>query len=455
MRGAGVLGLLVATIGLSGCGGPLQSQTQSQAAPAKWTTGFWFWRGSEVDTTLHALPVDVLYVEAGSIDKPFPRAPWRVWGDLPRDLPQAREYWIVFRCERQQVPNAPIAPELARRISQLHEGARQKGWNVAGVQLDIDSPTAVLPQYAKFLQEVRKGLPKNAQVSITALLDWFRDGTAIADVVKEVDEFVPQFYDAESTPLPNDLTSIAAKIDAAKWGPRFNRFGKRYRIGVSTFGRARLVAHPNYRPKDYFGSIYRDLMPLDVATNPAFAVETTRNQANELVVKYVASRDAKIEWNRFAPGEAIQFTLPTAETVQSAVQSAKQMRGCAGVVFFRWPGENDALVMQPDEVLVAASGAPTATKVSSVETVDGSCAAVSCVDVYLMNAKPLAPSATHFRIKSSAEFEYFLPQKNVPVKMVGSMALGLSLPPFTGQHRLFLGRAVTAKAARFSVEEVQ
>lgn len=207
--------------------------------------------------------------------------------------------------------------------------------------------------------------------------------------------------------------------------------------------------------KSYYGSIFRDAIPLDLAMNPAFTASSWRNDANELVVRYVANRDVNIEWNQIAAGEGILFTLPTSETVRSAVAAAKSMRGCGGVVFFRWPSWDDALVMQPDEVLAAAGGVASPPKASTIQTIDGSCAAVSCVDLYLMNARPLAQVATRFRIKSSTEFEYFLPQKNVPVKLAGSSALELSLPPFTGQHRMFLGRAVTSKASQFTVEDVR
>ncbi len=106
--------------------------------------------------------------------------------------------------------------------------------HVIGVQLDVDSPTGQLAAYADFLREVRKGLPKDTQLSITALLDWFRAGTAIDRVIGQVDEFVPQFYDLSM----GRERAVAAKIDANVWGPRFSRFGKRYKIGVSSFGRA-------------------------------------------------------------------------------------------------------------------------------------------------------------------------------------------------------------------------
>jgi hypothetical protein len=218
---------------------------RSQQPPEKWTTGFWYWHGSSPGPWQHVQPLEVLFFQAGTIDGPADTPlsvrsnhgdTWSVWAELPDELPPAREYWLVLRFDRQSVPGMAAAPMVARRVSQLHALAQKRHWNLTGVQLDIDSPTQRLPEYATFIGEVRKGLPPGVGISITALLDWFRDGTAIAEVVKQVDEFVPQFYDLQLGTFNGG--AIGAKFDAAHWGPVFNRCGKRFRIGISSFGRA-------------------------------------------------------------------------------------------------------------------------------------------------------------------------------------------------------------------------
>ena len=83
--------------------------------------------------------------------------------------------------------------------------------------------------------------------------------------------------------------AIAAGIDAAQRAPKFNRFGKRFRIGISTFGRARFDTRRKVE-RDPATRWYRDLTPLDIAINPAFDLQATRNQANELVLSYRANR---------------------------------------------------------------------------------------------------------------------------------------------------------------------
>lgn len=82
---------------------------------------------------------------------------------------------------------------------------------------------------------MKAALPPAIDFSITTLLDWFRPSTALAAVIREVDEFVPRFYDVLN---PNDDRSdsaIAAPFDAASLNPVFQRFKRRFLIGISTW----------------------------------------------------------------------------------------------------------------------------------------------------------------------------------------------------------------------------
>ena len=329
MRLSGVPFLLLAALLLPGCG----NSAKKQPPPTKLTTGFWFWHGSSTDTTWSSESLDVLFVHAGMIRKidilSVPRMSpgtnlrdtWEVYGQLPEEVPIAKEYWLVFRYERQRVPDFPAAALLAQEVNRLRAEARERHLNVVGVQLDIDSPTAALPQYANLLREVRKGLPPGFEISITALLDWFRNGTAIAEVIKEVDEFVPQFYDVADADGYEGGSAIAARIDAKRWGPIFNRYEKRFRIGISTFGRARLVPRVQPSTQGYLGvSFFRDLAPLDIAANPAFELQASRSEADELVLNYRATRETKVSYNGFSPGDAVQFILATPDSVRGAME---------------------------------------------------------------------------------------------------------------------------------------
>ncbi|WP_321477412.1 DUF3142 domain-containing protein [uncultured Paludibaculum sp.] len=460
MRLPEVVLLLLASLGLSACLGSRQPPHVS------WTTGFWFWEGSDLDPTYSGKPLDVLFVQAGHIRSdtdPRPGAErverWYAYGQLPDEMPAARDYWLVYRYERQGVPGLPAAAQLAEELTRLQSEARQRNLHVVGIQLDIDSPTSALPRYAEFLAAVRKGLPPGFEISITALLDWFRTGTAIAGVIQQVDEFVPQFYDVGDPSLISRQVAIAARIDPQRWDPIFNRFHKRFRIGISTFGRTRLVHNAaTTQTGNYRLELYGDLQPLDLAANPGFELRAERNQADETILNYRASRKLRLGYEDLEPGDTLQFILSTPESIRAAVHNARQIKGYnAGVVFFRWPAENETWALQPDEVLdtvseMEAADKPPAARPARVHVVPGGCAVVECADLYLESPGPLAPLEVCYRIHASIPLEYFLPQPNIPARLAGSSDVAVALPPYCGRGRLYLGRAVSSRHAEYSVE---
>jgi hypothetical protein len=464
LRSARVPLVLIVWFGLCGCADAPHSQ---RPPVTEWQTGFWYWHSYRAEAARARATPDVLYFHAGKIWKREAMRyagsdpeQWYVSQELPESLPQAREYWMVFRAEHAGVPDLSAVGALTDRINSVLVTLRRRKFKVVGVQLDIDTPTAHLPQYAAFLREVRRALPPGMELSITALLDWFRDGTAIAKVVKETDEFVPQFYDVTSAVAADDLTDwrgIGAKIDAAQWSGRFNRFGKRYRIGVSTFGRARYVPKSDAPQSGSRGvRLYSDLTPADVSGNAGFSLQTSRSKANELVLSYRPTREVRIGYNDFQPGDLIQFVLPTPESVREAVGSARRMGGqCAGVLFFRWPASNETLVMQPDDALAAAGPTRGEKKIARVDVISKHCAAVSCVDLYLTDTAAFVAKPVRYRIRSSAELEYFLPGDRMPVRMAGPSEIEVTVPPYSGGSRMLLGRAVSTAPVEFRLEERQ
>lgn len=424
--------------------------SQSRPSTQPWSTGFWFWQGSSVGEGAIRTTPDLLYVQAGHIfQNGNVSTAWGAYGIMPQDLPPAKRYWIVFRADNPGMPSLNAVPVLSRSVAALLAGARRQSLPISGVQLDIDCPTGSLTAYAEFLRQFRNQLPKGMELSITALIDWFRDGTSIDAVIREVDEFVPQYYDV-APHEPGIPAPIAMRFDAVQWSPVLNRFGKRYRIGIAAFGRARLTeAQVSYT------AIAPDLRVIDVATNPNFSLQTSRTPAGELILKYRAARRAVVAYNRFEAGSVIEFTLATSESVRRAVEQARRMRGqCAGVLFFRWPGHSETLALPPSVVLHAAGVLPAPPDGAALVSKAGDCAAVSCTELTAEFHKPTVESVFRYRIRSSEPLEYFLPSKASPVRMTGPSELLITLPPYCGRGRLRLGRAVTAKPSKFELEEI-
>lgn len=456
----GVTLLFLLCGGLCSCAQPSRGQTTSRPLSA----GFWLWQDGAADVEALGLPVDVLFVRAGEIRKESGAAmiringEWPVWASLARPLPPARELWLVFRSESSQLPGPNVPADLAAAVARVRREGRRSGVDIAGIQLDIDCPTGNLKAYAAFLADVRRALPPELKLSITALLDWFREGTNVSDVVAAVDEFVPQFYDVGGEGNRLQEGAVSTVIDPAVWGPRLNRFGKPFRIGIAAFGRARIQKAADGRgTASRLWLFHNDLTPETFASNPAFELETGRRPSGERLLVYRPKRPLHVGWERFEPGDSVQFTLPTPEAIAAATSAARRIGGhLVGLIYFRWPNAGEALALQPGEVLRAAgflTGPPPKREI--LRSIDRGCAAVGCADLYLQDAAPTSERPVRFRIHVSAEIEYILPEKGVPLRLTGPRQLEIVLPAFSGRGRQYLGRVVTPESARFEIEEVR
>jgi hypothetical protein len=442
------LHLLAFLLLLAGC----RPASTPPLAPATFSTGYWFWSGSDADQPHPVPPLDLLYFHAADIqfESYRPGDPWYVGGDIPSALPPARQYWAVYRFNLHGIPDLKTVPLLRESLERLLSQARHRGLRLTGVQLDIDSPTGSLPRYAAYLHAVKQELPPGLELSITALLDWFRPGTAIAKVVAEVDEFVPQFYDLQGPRESLTNPAIAAPVSAAQWARLFGRFTKRFRLGLSTFGRARGLESAQPRnPVFYFA----DTKPFDFGVNPHFALQTSRTPAGELLLQYRATRPTRIGYQDFDPGAGAEFVLATPESIAAGVAQARLFGPyCAGVLFFRWPSTAETLAAPPADVLAAAGLLPNRSVAPVLIAQDGNCAAVHCIDLILLPGNRLLPAPSNFLIRSTAPLDYILPERSIPLRLAGPLELTLRLPAYTARGQLYLGRVVSTQPARFTLE---
>ncbi len=247
--------LIFLSMSMASCGQGLRG---NQASSQPWTVGFWLWQGAEFDVAAAGnRPFDVLYVQVGRVDSYWKNS---VSWPLQAQMPPAKEFWALWRYDPPARPAEAQIPVIAGDFTKRRAEAAGRGQTLVGVQLDYDCPTGDLAEYASFLEKLGKALPAGARISITALLDWFRAGTKISEVLAHASEFVPQFYDAAMSP-EGRLRAIAEPIDAARWGPVFNSFKIPYRVGISTFGRITYKGTGGARN-------YRELTPLDILGLP-------------------------------------------------------------------------------------------------------------------------------------------------------------------------------------------
>ncbi len=438
----------------------------AETTRAEWKIGFWDWRQGDEQPAAQPeanAPADLLYLLVGNVSV-LPQAGQEpeATSHLPVNVPPAVGVFLVWRFADATTPPAEFAGSLAKRYAALKAKAEQQGLHVVGIQLDYDCPTGRLAEYSQFVQALRPNLPKDDRISVTALLDWFRPHTGIEQVLSQVDEFVPQFYDAKSNANgPGNQTDLVAEIahpvDPAYWAMIFNRFQRPYRIGIASFGR--MIG----RPKPGMMKMGQPVSPrflsndlMELSTEAKLSrPNVSINSAGEEIVRYQVEgpRDRK---GYLAPDwlVSVDVIIPTKESVQRAYQAAKAMGPwCQGVVFFRWPLRDESSVLRPDEVLRAVRGADMFQEEARVEAEDGFCAAVHCVNLSLRPKNRFGKESVTYLIRSSIPLEYFLPEQTVPVKMMGASELLVTLPPYCGQTSIALGRAVTTEAAIYSLME--
>jgi hypothetical protein len=417
--------------------------------------GFWIWSGAKYSKLQSpAQSLDVIFIELAEVQTEaiqfrlggksealhgtflqpnFPR--------LPSNLPSVPRYFAVFRFAPAVDLSIVSITDLIRTYETEKIRSRRAGRNFIGIQIDYDCPTDALRAYASFLSKFRQQLKAGEQLSITALLDWFRPGTDISSVLQNVDEFVPQFYDVLS-PSNHQPLQIAQKVDAGRWAAGFNSFGVPYRLGIATFGR--LLAAGG----DAQIHTISDLNMLELAVDPNLKrVAVTSNAAGEQVVRYRQEPNSRWRW-RIAPVDYFEMILATPVSVREAYVESENFGGyCAGILFFRWPASNESLTLTMKEVAWATGALPFPG--TYLTALDGDCSTVHCLDLFLHPANRYSPDWQQFRIASSIPLEYFLPDEHAPVKVVGTRNIEVTLPPFAGVPAIYLGRAVAVARAEF------
>ena len=429
---------------VTACG---QGARGNPAPPSAWSVGFWIWSWSAIDATAAGgHPFDVLYVQVGRVDDYHKNSASWPWGG---NMPPAKEYWALWRCDPPAKLNEIQIPVIAGDFIKRKEEAAAKGQTIVGLQLDYDCPTNDLAEYASFLEKLKRALPGGTKISITALLDWFRTDTKIREVLAHTNEFVPQFYD--NAPSQGGATKgIAEPIDFARWGKTFNSFKVPYHVGISTFGRILAIQNGSTRA-------FRDLAPLDVLEHPglkSISVEQTASGERRSVMQ--VERPTQINYWPLKTGDRVEIIMPTRQSVLAGCDAVKQMgEFCSGVIFFRWPGSQESLVLNPSQVLSWITHADIALGNPTLAAEEGNCAAVSCMDLDLRIPNQLPENTTIFTIRSSLPLEYFLVNEKIKsrISVTGASTMRLELPAFHGTGRVYLGRAVTLEEAKFTVVE--
>ncbi len=194
---------------------------------------FFLWAGVKPQPVLDQ--AHSLYLLQGQVEA---REPVRLVAQRPA-LPQVprAEVWMVVRVETLDWPEAVYGQVLAA-LARWNAA----GNNVVGLQIDFDAGTRHLENYAAFLSDLRRRLPRDCRLGITGLLDWSSNGdpAGLAALAGVVDEIVLQIYQGRRV-IPGYAGYLAA----------LDRLPIPFRIGLLQGGDweapADLTADPRFR----------------------------------------------------------------------------------------------------------------------------------------------------------------------------------------------------------------
>ncbi|WP_337961743.1 DUF3142 domain-containing protein [Pseudomonas sp. Gutcm_11s] len=121
--------------------------------------------------------------------------------------------------------------EIGRQITRLLADWRAAGLPLRGLEIDHDCASARLPAYAELLRELRRQLPSELQLSITALPAWL-SSSALEEVLAAVDSSVLQVHAVNA---PQD--GLFDPEQAQDWAERYGqRSGKPFLLALPAYG---------------------------------------------------------------------------------------------------------------------------------------------------------------------------------------------------------------------------
>ncbi len=171
---------------------------------------FWIW--GDIRSAPYLSQAKTLYILQGDFayQKRQQKVIFQPQGIAAKTLPQ-QKIWLVFRNHDLNWSNEHFQL-IIRRLNTWRNHSNQ----VVGVQIDFDSKTQALYQYALFLKTLRQHLPNDYQISITGLMDWtnVQDAATLSLLKENVNELVIQSYQGRHT--VDNYQSYVKRIEAMK-----------------------------------------------------------------------------------------------------------------------------------------------------------------------------------------------------------------------------------------------
>jgi hypothetical protein len=320
-------------------------------------TSFWYWQtpytlSKDDQTSLNSIGVKQVFVRGGTFSSDgtnvvllFPQKFTEGASTFPIHLVFNADAGVLHHFEDYNL--GTITPQISERILRQVQQAQKQGAKVAGVQLDFDVSTRLLPKYADLVKRIRESNPlfrrhKDFQFSITGLMTWL--GTSgVETLSSEVDFMVPQAYEGITGRSPDEMRPVFDPDDLKRRLPQAERLNCPYWIGIPAYGHALL-----YDENDRLVGTYRTLEAQDALRHPSFKLVDAfpsgadgkpskgKDWFGEEILKFKAIKPAA---SGYGLGFTLAYSLPSPKLLSLAKSLIEQSRGlsCLGVVIYRMP----------------------------------------------------------------------------------------------------------------------
>lgn len=345
--------------------------------PQEVKVAFWAWNNEAVsqevvDDAIEQTQTQTLFLRAGQFDYTDEKIKRirAVNGKFPPTIKTHIAYNATSSLLQnfEKIETKVLTAIIIETFKMDLEQAEKDGAKIAGLQLDLDIPTRLLPLYEDLLKQVRAGLPQDSQLSVTGLPTWM-ESNALAKMLTAVDFWIPQFYGAKIPETIEEILPIASPNLVASSTAKARRLGKPFYAGLPAYGYAILFDAKGKRIE-----LRGDLSPSRVANNPYFELIERRHfpvaidddsssspLQNELRYVYRAINEGVVDGLNFKTDDRLVLDVPTVETLRATSRRVREEAGekLLGICVFRLPSKDDATNLTLSQIRSALNDEPS------------------------------------------------------------------------------------------------
>ncbi|MBS1715425.1 MAG: DUF3142 domain-containing protein [Armatimonadetes bacterium] len=352
--------------------GVIGSIVRPRPHPAPLQRSYWYWHSpfaltAEECRDLRSLGVGSLFVRAGTFSQNgreavpvFPQSFGQGCGAFPVHLVFNGDAGFVRHFG--DFETSALSASMCAVIRDSVQRAERAGVRVVGVQLDIDSPTRLLPRYSQIVRNVRAGLDRRLQFSVTGLTSWLGTEGALR-LSREVDFMVPQAYEGKTGTTLSTVRPVSDKATLVTAMKKAESLACPYWIGIPAYGRAYL-----FDDKDRLVGTYKGLEAQDAFRHPSFRfvagfgcdsggrrVSGRKEWSGERILLFKAVRPAP---DGRGVGYSLAFTVPAPDQPAESERLVQAQRGerCVGTILFRMPRQGSSFSLPLATVLSKVQG---------------------------------------------------------------------------------------------------